>query len=47
MDADHAIKGIHHITLVASNAARTLHLYTGILGLKLVKKTVNFDRSDS
>jgi len=47
MDADHAIKGIHHITLVASNAARTVHFYTGILGLKLVKKTVNFDRPDS
>ncbi len=36
-------KGIHHITAIASNAAKTLHFYTQILGLRLVKKTVNQD----
>jgi glyoxalase family protein len=35
--------GIHHITLVCSNARRTLNFYTRVLGLRLVKKTVNFD----
>jgi glyoxalase family protein len=35
--------GIHHITLICSNARRTLEFYTRILGFRLVKKTVNFD----
>jgi len=37
------IQGLHHITLVCSNAQRTVDYYTGVLGLRLVKKTVNFD----
>jgi glyoxalase family protein len=37
------ITGIHHVTAVASNAQKNIDFYTGILGLKLVKKTVNFD----
>lgn len=36
-------QGIHHITMVSANAARTLAFYRGVLGLGLVKKTVNFD----
>ncbi len=42
-----AIKGIHHITLVAENAQRTADFYTRVLGLRLVKKTVNFDAPDT
>jgi glyoxalase family protein len=37
------IKGIHHITAIAGNAKRNLDFYTRVLGLRLVKKTVNFD----
>lgn len=37
------IQGIHHITLVSSNAQRTIDFYTQVLGLRLVKKTINFD----
>jgi glyoxalase family protein len=37
------ILGLHHITLVCSDAQRTVDFYTGVLGLSLVKKTVNFD----
>ena len=37
------IKGLHHITLVSSNAQRTVDFYTQVLGQRLVKKTVNFD----
>ena len=37
------IKGIHHITAIARNAKRNLDFYTRVLGLRLVKKTVNFD----
>lgn len=35
--------GIHHVTAIAGNARRNLDFYTGTLGLRLVKKTVNFD----
>jgi len=38
-----SIQGLHHLTLVCSNAQRTVDFYTGVLGLRLVKKTVNFD----
>jgi glyoxalase family protein len=37
------IYGIHHVTAIASNAQRTVDLYTSVLGLRLVKLTVNFD----
>ena len=35
--------GIHHITAIAGPAQRNLAFYTRTLGLRLVKKTVNFD----
>lgn len=37
------IQGIHHITLVCGDAQRTVDFYTDVLGLRLVKQTVNFD----
>src|SRR5687768_15222062 len=37
------ILGLHHITIVAANAQRTVDFYSGVLGLRLVKQTVNFD----
>lgn len=37
------IKGIHHITAIAGNAKKNYDFYTRVLGLRLVKKTVNFD----
>jgi len=37
------IRGIHHVTAIASNAQRNLEFYRDVLGLRLVKKTVNFD----
>jgi glyoxalase family protein len=37
------ILGLHHITLVCSNAQQTVDFYTQVLGQRLVKKTVNFD----
>lgn len=35
--------GIHHITAISSNAQQTVDFYAGILGLRLVKKSVNQD----
>lgn len=40
------ITGIHHITAIAGNAQANVDFYTGILGLRLVKKTINFDAPD-
>lgn len=37
------ILGLHHITLVSADAQRTVDFYTRVLGLRLVKQTVNFD----
>jgi glyoxalase family protein len=47
MELEHPIHGIHHITLVAGNAARTARFYTQVLGMKFVKRTVNFDRPNT
>ncbi|MFD0937740.1 VOC family protein, partial [Methylobacterium trifolii] len=35
--------GIHHVTAFSGAVPRNLDFYTGLLGLRLVKKTVNFD----
>jgi len=37
------ISGIHHVTAICSNPQKNIDFYAGILGLRLVKKTVNFD----
>lgn len=37
------IQGLHHVTAIASDPQRNLDFYTQVLGLRLVKKTVNFD----
>ena len=37
------IGGIHHVTAIASDPQRNLDFYSGVLGLRLVKRTVNFD----
>lgn len=35
--------GLHHVTAVTSNASSNVAFYTQLLGLRLVKKTVNQD----
>jgi glyoxalase family protein len=35
--------GIHHVTAIAGDPQRNLDFYVGVLGLRLIKKTVNFD----
>jgi glyoxalase family protein len=37
------ILGLHHVTAIASDPQRNLDFYAGILGMRLVKRTVNFD----
>jgi glyoxalase family protein len=38
-----SILSLHHITIVCQSAQRTADFYTRVLGLRLVKRTVNFD----
>jgi len=37
------IRGLHHVTAIASDPQRNLDFYVGFLGLRFVKRTVNFD----
>ncbi|HEV3000198.1 MAG TPA: VOC family protein [Solirubrobacteraceae bacterium] len=38
------LEGLHHVTAITADAPRNLGFYAGLLGLRFVKKTVNFDR---
>ena len=37
------LRGIHHLTAITADAPGNLKFYTNVLGLRLVKKTVNQD----
>jgi glyoxalase family protein len=39
--------GLHHVTAIASEPQRNVDFYTRVLGLRLVKQTVNFDSPDT
>ena len=41
------LEGLHHITMIAGDAQRNVAFYADTLGLRLVKKTVNFDAPDA
>ncbi|MGH2820708.1 MAG: VOC family protein [Actinomycetota bacterium] len=41
------LDGIHHITCITSDGPRNAEFYVGLLGLRLVKKTVNFDMPEA
>jgi glyoxalase family protein len=41
-----SLDGIHHVTAITADARGTLDFYVRVLGLRLVKKTVNFDAPD-
>lgn len=40
---ENRILGLHHITAIAGDAKRNFDFYTRVLGLRFIKKTVNFD----
>ena len=42
-----APQGLHHVTAIAGNPQRNVDFYTKVLGLRLVKQTVNFDAPDT
>lgn len=37
------IRGLHHITLICTDVEKTIAFYRDLLGLRLIKRTVNFD----
>ncbi len=43
MSARKPIVGLHHVTAFSSNPQRNLDFYTEVLGLRFVKRTINFD----
>jgi len=45
--SDIAPHGLHHVTAIASDPQRNVDFYTQVLGLRLVKQTVNFDAPDT
>ena len=42
-----SVLGIHHITAITDDPQRNIDFYVGILGLRFVKKTINFDAPDT
>lgn len=40
-------QGIHHITAITGNIRKNIRFYTEILGLRLIKRTVNYDSPDT
>ncbi len=43
---DKLIRSLHHVTATVNDAQEDLDFYVKLLGLRLVKKTVNFDNHD-
>src|SRR5215212_9699455 len=41
------LEGLHHITMITADAQSNVDFYADTLGLRLVKKTVNFDQPDA
>src|SRR3954462_12545222 len=41
------LQGLHHITMITRDARKNVDFYADVLGLRLVKKTVNFDAPDA
>ncbi len=41
------LDGMHHLTMITGDATRNVTFYADVLGLRLVKKTVNFDAPDA
>src|SRR4051812_4633326 len=41
------LAGIHHVTAITADAQKNIDFYCGVLGLRLVKLTVNFDDPSS
>ncbi len=45
--SDPSVTGLHHVTAIAGDPQRNLDFYTGALGMRLVKRSVNQDAPDT
>src|SRR3954462_3206697 len=41
------LDGMHHITMITADAEKNVEFFADVLGLRLVKKTVNFDAPEA
>src|SRR5215213_787689 len=41
------LQGLHHITMITGDARKNVEFYADVLGLRMVKRTVNFDAPDA
>ena len=41
------LEGMHHLTMITGDAEKNVAFYAGVLGLRMVKQTVNFDAPDA
>src|SRR3954452_8353408 len=41
------LDGMHHITMITADAGKNVEFFADVLGLRLVKKTVNFDAPEA
>src|SRR3954467_8550233 len=41
------LEGMHHITMITGDAQKNVDFYADVLGLRMVKKTVNFDAPEA
>lgn len=41
------LQGMHHITMITGDARKNVDFYAGVLGLRMIKKTVNFDAPEA
>ena len=41
------LQGLHHITMITGDVQRNVEFYADVLGLRLVKQTVNFDAPEA
>src|SRR3954452_2695103 len=41
------LEGMHHITMITGDARKNVEFYADVLGLRMVKQTVNFDAPDA
>jgi glyoxalase family protein len=46
-DAPPSVHGLHHVTVIAGDPQENVDFYTGVLGMRLVKKSVNQDAPDT
>lgn len=46
-DSSPSVRGLHHVTAIAGDPQENVDFYTGVLGMRLVKQSVNQDSPDT